>query len=418
MKNYKILITLLVWLCIWSGYIFAQDNPAGSAPLPSIPRNIILFSWDGLDRSVVRELLDKHQLPNLEALIKEGSFQPIEVIGHVTVTKPGHAEMLTGLSAEQTKVYSNANYQPIPVGETVFEKLQQHFGGKDKIRTIMVTGKLAHVGGRGPEETQAFLKQQQKKKNKPGNQSLVPPGADDTILNQNQGEPFYLTRKSLDVFDAAQRDAAEVGSLSLKYLAKYREPRFFAFLHFSDPDHAGHRFGIDSQEYRDAAIKDDVWLGKIVEWLKQENLNNTTLIYVMTDHGFDVHGKSHNNAPHSWLATNDKQVTRGGIIADVPATIMVRFGINIAEPEPKLIGAELTGQARAIKPTDYFRQEKKPGKLSQPLARFKKLDKNNDGILTKDEIARPKVFKKMDVNHDGKVTQKEAVSYFKQQKKN
>jgi predicted AlkP superfamily pyrophosphatase or phosphodiesterase len=404
-------------VCLLSAFISAQEVQPSSGQQPAIPRNIILFSWDGLDRSVVQELLDQHQLPNLVGLIKEGSFQPIEVIGHVTVTKPGHAEMLTGLSAEQTKVYSNANYQPIPVGDTVFEKLQQQFGGKDKIRTIMVTGKLAHVGGRGPEETQAFLKQQQKKKNKSGNQK-VPPEADDTILNQNQGEPFYLTRKSLDIFDAAQRDAEEVGSLSLKYLAKYREPRFFAFLHFSDPDHAGHRFGIDSQEYRDAAVKDDVWLGKIIEWLKQENLYTTTLIYVMTDHGFDVHGKSHNNAPHSWLATNDKKVTRGGIIADVPATIMVRFGINIAKLEPKLIGAELTGPPRIIKPTDYFQQDKKSAKPLKPLARFNRLDINRDGILTKDEVARPKVFKQMDVNHDGKVTQEEAVSYFKQKKAN
>lgn len=412
MKHIKLSIIATIILLILTPTIsFAKDIP---------PNNIILISWDGFDRSVAQELLDKHQLPNLASVIQEGSFQPIEVIGHVTVTKPGHAEMLTGLSAEQTKVFSNANYQPIPVGYTIFERLQTHFGGKDKIRTIMVTGKLAHVGGRGPEEMRDYLNQQQQKNKNAKKQAAVPPKADDTLLNKNLGEPFYLTRKSLDIFDAKQREADEVGSLSLKYLAEYHQPRFFAFLHFSDPDHAGHRFGIDSQQYRDAAMKDDFWLGKIIEWLKQENLYHKTLIYVMADHGFDVHGKSHNNAPHSWLATNDKQVTRGGIIADVPATIMTRFGIKTADLEPKLIGAELTGPPRTIKPTDYFRQQKKatnPAIPQKPVARFKRLDKNRDGILTPDEVARPKMFKQMDTNRDGIVTQKEAVSYFKQQQK-
>ena len=80
---------------------------------------------------------------------------------------------------------------------------------------------------------------------------------------------------------------------------------------------------------------------EIVEWLKEANLYDSTLIYVMTDHGFDMNAKTHNNAPHSWLATNDKLVTHGGIIADVPATILTRFGIDCTKLEPHLIGKSL-----------------------------------------------------------------------------
>jgi hypothetical protein len=43
--------------------------------------------------------------------------------------------------------------------------------------------------------------------------------------------------------------------------------------------------------------------------------------------------------------TNDKLVTHGGTIADVPATIMARFGIEVGKLEPKLIGKPLTGAA-------------------------------------------------------------------------
>jgi len=68
---------------------------------------------------------------------------------------------------------------------------------------------------------------------------------------------------------------------------------------------------------------------------------------MMTDHGFDVNAKSHSNAPHSWLVTNDKLVTHGRTIADVPATIMARFGIDVGKLEPKLIGKPLTGAVPA-----------------------------------------------------------------------
>jgi len=33
------------------------------------------------------------------------------------------------------------------------------------------------------------------------------------------------------------------------YLDKYAKGRFFAFYHFSDPDHMGHNHGENSQQY-------------------------------------------------------------------------------------------------------------------------------------------------------------------------
>jgi predicted AlkP superfamily pyrophosphatase or phosphodiesterase len=307
----------------------------------SVPQNAILVSWDGLDRTVLQELLFKGKLPNLAAIIDEGSLQSIEVQGHVTLTKPSHAEMLTGLGTKDTGVISNNVYQPIPEGYTIFERLQKHFGGKENIHTFMVTGKLAHVGGRTPEEIAAAEKKENKKTRKP-----LPEGADNVPDSDKpqveKGEPFMLTRKALEVFDAAQRDADEVAKLSLRYLEQYKSPRFMAFVHFSDPDHAGHKHRSDSDEYRDAAVDCDKALGKIVRWLKKQELCDKTLLYVTTDHGFDPAAKTHNNAPHSWLATNDKMVMHGGTIADVPATILVRFGVDISKLEPKLIGVPLT----------------------------------------------------------------------------
>ncbi|MFH1708003.1 MAG: alkaline phosphatase family protein [Planctomycetota bacterium] len=387
----------------------AVAEPA-AAPVPAAgPTNVILISWDGFDRSVATELLAAGKLPNIEELMMEGSFQPIEVRGHVTVTKPGHAEMLTGLDIKDTGVISNSVFQPIPEGLTVFERLQAALGGREAIRSIFVSSKVAHVGGRGPEE----LKKWADSKKHPDNK--VPEGADDTIASAG-GEPFYLTRKHLDVFDSDQRDADVTGPLCLQYLSANKAPRFFAFLHFSGPDHAGHGHGIDSAEYRAAAEACDLWLGKIVAWLKDEKLYDQTLIYVMADHGFDEHGRSHGNAPHSWLVTNDTAVKRGGIIADVPATILTRFGVNAAELTPRLIGADLAGDAPADRPALET--------TAPPVAKdsmFDKMDQNKDGVITVDEVKRPKLFERMDTDKDGKVTKEEfaaAAAKVKQARKN
>jgi len=46
--------------------------------------------------------------------------------------------------------------------------------------------------------------------------------------------------------------------------------------------------------------------------------------------------------------------------------------------------------------------------LCQAAAQFKQLDKNGDGVITPDELAKPKLFAKLDVNSDGKITPEEA----------
>jgi len=412
----------------------AAPVPAFPAPPAGAPLNAILVSWDGCDRMVVWELLAKQKLPYLGGVIREGSLQEIEVKGHVTVTKPGHAEMLTGLGIEQTGVISNADFKPIPQGFTIFERMQDFLGGKDKIRTFMVTGKLAHVGGRGPDDVKTWFENQKGKKGRGkgrARKSEAPEGADDTTEGQSLGEPFYLTRNRLDVFDADQRDAGEVGPLHLKTLEELQSPRFLAFLHYSDPDHAGHKHSCDSREYREAAIACDFWLGKVVEWLRGKGLYEKTLLYVMTDHGFDDHAFGHGNAPRSWLATNDKAVTHGGILADVPATILWRFGVGLETLEPKLIGKPLAGpvpEVRIEKPKGKKRGKKgaaEPGEQSPAASpeeakariesRFRQADADGDGLVTLQEAPEKlrKSFARADADADGNLTLEEFEAFMK-----
>jgi predicted AlkP superfamily pyrophosphatase or phosphodiesterase len=339
MRRYLILTSIFtVFACLLVSSVGIMPLAAATAPALSevesggpMPRNIVLISWDGLDRKVLKGLLDADRLPFLADVIKEGSYQDIDVRGHATSTKPGHAEMLTGLAADVTGVWSNNEYRPIPEGYTVFERLKQEYG-KEGITTLFVAGKFAHVGGRGPGEYDRPKKKNQKQGD-----------AADKPARKGPGEPFYFAKRHLDVFDIGGRPAEKVGPLVMDYLEAHGRQRFFAFFHFSDPDHMGHRHGSGSPEYSQAGVKCDEWLGRIIQWLSQNDLYDKTLIYITTDHGFDDNAKRHNNAPDCWLGTNDPRVRTGGTIGDIPATILVRFGLDVSRLIPPLSGRLLLG---------------------------------------------------------------------------
>jgi hypothetical protein len=301
----------------------AQQAFTGTPRAPISPppvENVLLIGWDGVQRHHLLELLIAGRLPNLRALIDEGSFETIAVAGHATDTKSGWTQITTGYDPDVTGVYSNGRYQPIPAGLSIFERAQQAFG-RDNVFTMMVMGKTAHTGSvcagepmRGPKKEQI----------------------------EKLGQPFCNTRKALDVWDGdKQRDAPEVGAAATSALEKVGGKRFLALVHFSDPDHRGHASGENSAEYEQAIVTCDEWLGKLAQWLKDKGLYDKTRICVVTDHGFDEDAKSHRYAPRTWLATNDNAVIMGGHMHDIAATVLVRMGIDISKLEPAYPGRAL-----------------------------------------------------------------------------
>jgi predicted AlkP superfamily pyrophosphatase or phosphodiesterase len=291
-------------------------------------------------------------LPNLAALIKEGAMVDIDVIGHQTDTKAGHTQMLTGYDPDITGVYSNSKYRPIPVGYTIFERLNQQFG-KENIATIMLTGKSHHIGSLGPGEVAPSDKRKARRtarntvaedeetaKLKPRQRAKAQ--AAKVAETNKEGEPWYKVKANFTVWDGdIARPATQVGPKCLEYIDKYGKGRFFAFYHFSDPDHAGHAHGENSKEYNDTLIECDAWLGKIVEKLKSAGLYDKTMIFVTADHGFDEGKTSHKNAPNVFLATNNPRVRKNGDQRDIVPTILVEMGADITKITPKLPGKSL-----------------------------------------------------------------------------
>jgi len=281
--------------------IAAPRAAASRTTAPKAPVNVIVFGWDGAERSSIRACLARHELPTLRGVADRGRLVAIDAL-RTTDTKAGWSQILTGYQPEKTGVFSNARYQPIPSGYTIFERLEERFGSS--YVTVAVVGKKAHI-------------------------------------DYDPGKPYFNARPHMDVFDNGLVENEVVAQRAIQYLKQYRDQRFFFFVHFAYPDHAGHQYGEDSQQYTDGIISDDQWTGRVLDELKALGLTARTEVYITADHGFDVGQKTHGDAPYMFLATTDKKVVRRGLREDIAPTIYDRLGFDARAFSPALDGHSL-----------------------------------------------------------------------------
>jgi hypothetical protein len=325
-----------------------------SIGLSERPQNIILFGWDGAQRDHVTASLGRGELPNLQKLIDEGKLVNIDIEGK-TDTDAGWSQILSGYYPEVTGVYSNDQYQPIPEGLSIFERLKAHFG-PDKFVDVAVIADANNIGNAGPTKTRI-------QEDKPGSQTKAEGGK--TTPNQANakkkrqqpgsimiekdikylvipGQPFYVTKNSLDLFENGLMENEKVAARTIELLEKYKDRPFFFFVQFNQINRAGCRHGENSVEYNDALISTDLWTGRIISKIRQLGLADKTQLYITSAYGFNENQKEHSFAPYVFLATNNKKVNRNGRRQDVAPTIMEAFGLGLDGLKPALDGISLT----------------------------------------------------------------------------
>jgi predicted AlkP superfamily phosphohydrolase/phosphomutase len=339
-------LTILVLLLI-----FPTQAPARGKEI----KNIVVIGWDAAGRTNTQQLLEKGELPHLAALITEGKLLDIDVITGATDTTAGWTQLLTGYVPEKTGVYNNGRYEPIPEGYTVFERLEKFFG-PDKIDTVAIIGKKFHVDNDPPyrgtlEELTTFASKRLKKIKKTYPNTKMDPvqtvykeggrivEKDGRQIVEIPGKPWYRASKHFDLWVNGLEENEKVAARAVAELEKRKDHRLFFFIHFAEPDHSGHKYGENSQEYADGYKLDDQYSGLIINKLKSLGLYENTLVYVIVDHGFDKNKKRHLYAPFVFAATNDPTIVRReGTREDIAPTLLKKFGLDLSKIEPKLDG--------------------------------------------------------------------------------
>jgi arylsulfatase A-like enzyme len=216
-------------------HLSVTPSPVSSA----IARRLVIVSIDGAKPAVMREC----RLPNLDRLRRAGSWTYDAQTVLPSVTLNAHASMVSGVGPAKHRVTWNDHFRPargyLPV-PTIFTVARQAglscaaFVAKDKLR---------HLGA--PRDVPTFRR--------PGH------------------------------------DAASVATAAAAFVKKWRPD--VLFIHFADPDSAGHAHGWGSPQQVRALEEVDAAVGVLLAALRQAQVEQETAIIVTADHG--GHGRSH-----------------------------------------------------------------------------------------------------------------------------
>jgi len=245
---------LLIVLLLCAVGLAQQQAPPR---ITDLKPTIILISIDGYRY----DYLDKYPTPNLQQLAASGvraeSMQP----SVPTYTFPNHYTLVTGLYPAHHGIVGNEFYDPSFNATFSYKDASATEGRWWSGEPIWVT---AHRQGQKTA-------------------SMFWPGSSATVAG--------LRPDHWETFDAKvtpdQRVDKILGWLDLPA----RERPAFLALYFEQVDHAGHEYGPDSPQVRDAVAQVDAAIGRLVDGMRQRGIERQVNIIVVSDHGMA-------NTPH------------------------------------------------------------------------------------------------------------------------
>jgi predicted AlkP superfamily pyrophosphatase or phosphodiesterase len=200
--------------------------------------HVIVLSWDGFGLNVYNKT---KPLKNLGSLIEKGAFATKAYAILPTSTLPNHASMISGLETKDHGIFWN---DWVPQNGLIKVPTIFDLAKSKKLSTALVVGK---------EKFRHF--------NNP---------------------------KTVDQF-VLKDDAQSIAEAAAEIIVK-NKPNLL-FIHFPDPDRAGHKFGWLSPEQIKAVELCDLALKKIIDAVKESKIENTTSWIITADHG--GHDRTH-----------------------------------------------------------------------------------------------------------------------------
>lgn len=234
--------------------------------------HVFIISFDGGKPAVIHE----SEMPTLKKLASEGAVTWVANTIFPSKTLPSHTSMLTGVSPAKHMVDWN-NYEPLR-GKvkvpTVFSIAKQAdptistamFPGKAKFRHLWLPGTVDHFDYGGMQEETPAAASVEVEKN------VIP--------------------------------AQKVAGLAAAYIVE-KKPNL-CFIHFPDPDSAGHKSGWGSPEQKEAFKVSDQALSQITKAINDAGIADSSVLIISADHG--GHDKTHGtDAPEDmnipWIAS-------------------------------------------------------------------------------------------------------------------
>ena len=112
------------------------------------------------------------------------------------------------------------------------------------------------------------------------------PDAEIGCIYQWDGIKYLIDTMSVNYYTQASEE--DLCGVSKEYI-KTKKPRLAAFI-YDEPDHVGHIEGHDTPAYYQKINKLDVWIGEIVDAIKEAGIMDSSVILITADHGGIDHG--------------------------------------------------------------------------------------------------------------------------------
>ncbi|HEX7819088.1 MAG TPA: ectonucleotide pyrophosphatase/phosphodiesterase [Sphingobium sp.] len=254
------------------------------AVTPALARPVLLVSVDGLRPGDVLDAQARGlRVPNLRALLAEGSHAK-GVTGILpTNTLPSHVSLVTGVSPARHGVYNNQTFSAQNAGGG------PSYGFASGIR-VPTLWDAAHAKGIGTASLNWPVTLGSPGIDRNISVYFAPPGAasDGESYNRLLSSPALIARieKAIGPVTLTPRHNVAEEEQDLKIaqqLLKDGKPGLLT-VHFSALDEAQHKYGLGSGEAKTALEGIDGYIGRLVATARQ--VQPETVIAIVSDHGF------------------------------------------------------------------------------------------------------------------------------------
>ncbi|MBI4614164.1 MAG: alkaline phosphatase family protein [Planctomycetes bacterium] len=253
-------------------------------PRPPRDIHVLVVSIDGLRPDAIPAA---RGTPAINALAAAGARAARARTVFPSSTLPSHTSMLTGLVPSRHRVMLWNSYDPERGHIEATTCLE--LAGRAGYRTAMIAGK----------------------------------------------EKFWHLSRGVDHYERPGGSAGEVARAAAAHM-KEAKPGL-AFVHFADPDSAGHEHGWMTEPQFEAIREVDRGLARILDALAEAEIRETTVIVVTADHG--GHGKTHGtwldeDMSIPWIAAGPG-IRKGTLIEreirtyDTAATALALLGVPV-----------------------------------------------------------------------------------------